>query len=306
MSLESWIAVVGTVATLCTTVAFVPQIVKTWRQGGRDLSYGTLLLLLAGALLWFAYGLLTGARAVILANAAVTGLVSFTVGLKWKLESKARGALASRRLRVAIDMDEVLADSLGKFLRVYNETSGARLKAGDIDGRSLEAIVGEAGTASARELVLDPSFFRDLEVIEGSREVVRELAERYEVFVVSAAMEVPTSFAAKYAWLREHFPFIPPSHVVLCGDKAALDVDYLIDDTPRHFERFRGTSILFSAPHNRGETHFLRVEGWADVRRLLLGDGSERARGEGTQGGMPAPALGPAPGSPRQGLGESV
>jgi 5'(3')-deoxyribonucleotidase len=55
-----------------------------------------------------------------------------------------------------------------------------------------------------------------------------------------------------------------------CGDKAVLDADFLIDDTARHFERFRGTPILFSAPHNRGEARFRRVDGWADVRELFV------------------------------------
>jgi 5'(3')-deoxyribonucleotidase len=133
--------------------------------------------------------------------------------------------------------------------------------------------------AEIRDIVLDPDFFADLEVMEGCREVVRELAERYEVFIASAAMEVPTSFAAKYAWLRERFPFIPPSHIVFCGDKGVLDVDYLIDDTPRHFDWFRGTPILFTSFHNRSEERFVRVEGWADVRRLFLGSGTAFAPG---------------------------
>jgi uncharacterized protein with PQ loop repeat len=32
-------AYIGTVAAFCTTVAFVPQIVKLRKQGGEDLSY---------------------------------------------------------------------------------------------------------------------------------------------------------------------------------------------------------------------------------------------------------------------------
>ncbi len=35
MSLDQWITFVGTVAVLCTTVAFVPQILRVRRQGRR-------------------------------------------------------------------------------------------------------------------------------------------------------------------------------------------------------------------------------------------------------------------------------
>jgi 5'(3')-deoxyribonucleotidase/uncharacterized protein with PQ loop repeat len=273
MSLEQWVAIIGTVAALCTTLAFVPQILKTWRTGGRDLSYSMLFAYLAGILLWLVYGFLISRTAVIVANVAATILVSLNLGLKRWAESRSL-AIASegpgRRLRIAVDMDEVIADSLGKQVDAYNEAFGGRLSPSDLEGRHLHHAVPAAHAEKTKDLVSDPAFFEDLDVIEGSREVIRELALRYEVFIVSAAMEVPTSFAAKYRWLREHFPFIPTSHLVFCGDKSVLDVDVLIDDTPRHFERFRGTPILFSAPHNRQEQRYRRVSSWDDVRRMLL------------------------------------
>ena len=177
------------------------------------------------------------------------------------------GGRGGRRPRVAIDMDEVIADSLAKHLRVYNLAFGAAL---GLEGRSIEEVVPSEHAPALDDLIREPGFFADLEEIPGSRHAVRALSEHYEVFVASAAMEVPTSFAAKFNWLRERFPFVPPSHIVFCGDKGVLDVDYLIDDTPRHFERFRGTPILFSAPHNRHELRYRRVDGWEDVLRLLL------------------------------------
>ncbi len=39
---------IGIVAAFCTTVAFVPQIVKLRKQGGKDLSYSMLFLYLTG------------------------------------------------------------------------------------------------------------------------------------------------------------------------------------------------------------------------------------------------------------------
>jgi 5'-nucleotidase len=114
--------------------------------------------------------------------------------------------------------------------------------------------------------MLDASFFEDLAVLPDCQDVVRELADRYEVFIASAAMDVPCSFDAKYRWLQRHFPFIPPSHIVFCGDKTIVDADYLIDDRPRHFAKFRGQALLFSAPHNAGATGYTRVSSWKEVR----------------------------------------
>jgi hypothetical protein len=100
-----------------------------------------------------------------------------------------------------------------------------------------------------------------------------EITEKHEVFIATAVMEFPGSFAAKFRWLAQHFPFIPPSHIVFCGDKSILSVDYLIDDNDRHFRRFHSQGVLFTAPHNLYVTGYPRVNGWADVRRMFL-DGS--------------------------------
>ncbi|HUL33034.1 MAG TPA: PQ-loop domain-containing transporter [Candidatus Eisenbacteria bacterium] len=86
------IEMLGLVAGCCTTFAFVPQIVKIHRQGGRDLSYGMLAIFLIGVGLWLAYGLLIHAPSVILANAVTAALVVLAILLKaWK----ARGTSSS-------------------------------------------------------------------------------------------------------------------------------------------------------------------------------------------------------------------
>jgi MtN3 and saliva related transmembrane protein len=82
MSMEKWARMLGMVAGTLTTLAFVPQVVKIWKQGGRDLSYGLLGLYLAGVLLWLAYGFLLRAPEIILANAATGVLVVLATGLK--------------------------------------------------------------------------------------------------------------------------------------------------------------------------------------------------------------------------------
>jgi 5'-nucleotidase len=175
---------------------------------------------------------------------------------------------AGPRLRIAIDMDEVMADALSEHVRRYNEAFGAAISVEHLTGRHLEDCVPPEHREAA-ESMFDASFFEDLALFPGCREVVEELAQRHEVFIVSAAMDVPLSFEAKYRWLRRHFPFIPPSNIVFCGDKSIIDADYLIDDRARHFERFKGHPILFSAPHNAAESRYPRVSSWAEVKEVF-------------------------------------
>jgi 5'(3')-deoxyribonucleotidase/uncharacterized protein with PQ loop repeat len=259
----SWSALTGTAGSACSALSFLPQVLKVRRQGGHDLSMAMLGLLLAGAGFWFAYGLLNHATAVVVANTAVIMLVSAVAVMKAAHDG--RGVDRKRRPRVAIDMDEVMADALGEHLRRYNGAYRASITPADLCGRHLEECIPLSHRAAA-EAMLDASFFEDLAVLPDCQAVVRELAQRYEVFIASAAMDVPCSFDAKYRWLRRHFPFSPPSHIVFCGDKSIVDADYLIDDRPRHFARFKGEPVLFSAPHNAAETRYVRVASWKDVR----------------------------------------
>jgi MtN3 and saliva related transmembrane protein len=73
---------VGTAAAICTTGAFIPQIVKIRQRGGEDLSYSMLLIYLVGILLWLFYGVLIRAPEVIWANVATAFLVVLAMLLK--------------------------------------------------------------------------------------------------------------------------------------------------------------------------------------------------------------------------------
>ena len=180
----------------------------------------------------------------------------------------------TRRKRIGIDMDEVIADTLGEILIRYNNEFKTSHGKADFLGRRFWEAVPPDHRVRIVEYFKDGSIFADLPVFEHSQEVVAELNQAYEVFITTAAMEVPSSFTPKFQWLARHFPFLKPSHIVFCGDKSVLAVDYLIDDNVRHFERLQGEGIVFTAPHNVGETRYRRVGNWLEVREMFLGPGN--------------------------------
>lgn len=173
------------------------------------------------------------------------------------------------RQRIAIDMDEVVADSLGRFLSIYAREFGERIERADLAGRHLFDAVPIERREAVRAYPRREEFFHDLDVIEGSVETVRALNQRYEIFFATAAMEYPNSFLPKYDWLHQHFPFVPWRNFIYCGDKSAVCADFLIDDHSRNFKGFRGQGLLFSAPHNLLEAAPARVRDWADVARFF-------------------------------------
>ena len=175
--------------------------------------------------------------------------------------------------RIAVDMDEVLADAFSELLLRYNRDHGASITKADLNGTSLWNIVPQDHHARLESYLQAEDFFEDLPVMDGSQEVLAGLAEQYEVFIATAAMEFPNSFVPKYRWLRRHFPFLSPQNFVFCGNKGILQADFLIDDMPRHFQYFQGEGILFSAPHNALVTGYRRVNNWREVGELFLGKG---------------------------------
>ncbi|MBX9685937.1 MAG: hypothetical protein K2X27_04495 [Candidatus Obscuribacterales bacterium] len=167
---------------------------------------------------------------------------------------------------IAVDMDEVIADALGKIVNTYNLKFGEELSRHDLVGKLLQRVLPQEHFDAIHQFLNAEEFFADLEVMPGAQEVLERLSREHSLFIATAAMEVPSSFTAKYEWLREHFPFISPMNVVFCGDKSILNADYLIDDNAKHFGRFRGQGVLFDAPHNAMIQGYPRVHNWAEVQ----------------------------------------
>lgn len=60
---------IGFLAGLLTTLAFAPQVARTWRFGGEELSWSMLTLFGTGVSLWLYYGVTSQAAPLVAANA---------------------------------------------------------------------------------------------------------------------------------------------------------------------------------------------------------------------------------------------
>jgi MtN3 and saliva related transmembrane protein len=67
----------GLLAGTLTTIAFVPQVIKTWRsRSAEDLSLGMFSLFTVGIALWLVYGFWIQALPLILTNTITLGLAA--------------------------------------------------------------------------------------------------------------------------------------------------------------------------------------------------------------------------------------
>jgi 5'(3')-deoxyribonucleotidase len=175
--------------------------------------------------------------------------------------------------RIIIDMDEVIADPMGEMIEWYKKEYGR-----EVDWNKM--LIGSwvrGFPDEHQELVMErlkgPGFFRHLPVMEDAVDVLRALNERYEVYIVSAAMEFPNSLKDKYDWLMEHFPFLSWRQLALCGSKDLIHGDYMIDDHVKNLKGFKGKPYIFTAAHNLQVTEYERINNWKEAREIFLGRG---------------------------------
>ena len=70
---------IGFIAAVCTTFAFLPQVIKVWKtKQTKDLSLRMYTVMFIGICLWFVFGLRINSLSIILAN-IVTGFLVFTI-----------------------------------------------------------------------------------------------------------------------------------------------------------------------------------------------------------------------------------
>ena len=172
--------------------------------------------------------------------------------------------------RILIDMDDVMADTGQKIINMVNENYGTLytkellIANSNIKEEYLEKYL------PIRHRLWEKGFFRDIPLMPDAQEVIENLHQQYEIFIVSAATEFPLSMAEKLEWLADYFPYIGWSHTVFCGHKWMIRADYIIDDHEKNLEKFEGKGLLFNAVHNQHITDFQRVNSWKEVEKLLL------------------------------------
>ena len=73
----------GFIAACCSTLAFLPQVIKTWRtRSTKDISFTTFLTIVAGSVLWMVYAWLQDDLPVLVTNGIIFVLASTILWLK--------------------------------------------------------------------------------------------------------------------------------------------------------------------------------------------------------------------------------
>jgi MtN3 and saliva related transmembrane protein len=103
MTIPAWVAnSIGSAAAVCTTLSFVPQLLRVWRlKSARDISITMFLLFSLGITLWLSYGLMIHSWPVIMSNVFTLMLSLAIMGLKLRYDR--RDLLLARRQTLRIE-----------------------------------------------------------------------------------------------------------------------------------------------------------------------------------------------------------
>ncbi len=85
----NYLTTLGLAAGLLTTIAYLPQVIKTWKsKSANDLSWSMLIVLCIGIVLWLVYGFSVQDIPVIAANILTLLLVSIILVLKIRYKNE--------------------------------------------------------------------------------------------------------------------------------------------------------------------------------------------------------------------------
>jgi len=159
-----------------------------------------------------------------------------------------------RALRIAVDIDGVLADQVGAVLQRIEQEYGLKYCKSDVN-RAHWTFSGIDIWTEISRLLKDPDYVRSIPAINGAKAAVRQLS-RQELCVVTARR--PEVEETTRQWLSTHFPCLNEYYYARVGEKHAIPSHALIDDFDLNIVEFvkshpdrRG--ILFEQPWSRNE-----------------------------------------------------
>lgn len=176
-------------------------------------------------------------------------------------------------MRLAVDVDGVLADRIGALVERINDSYDLALAYEDVDRYDFSIPNTDVDIHDVvEESTRDSEHLLGLEPIDGAVAGMQTLYDRHEIVIATHRPQRIHDDTKR--WLRAHdIPydrFLPE-----CGpQKADVQASLLVDDRPanvRAFAHQRGSGVLFAQPWNHnaeGDSGVVTVDDWASIVRL--------------------------------------
>jgi 5'(3')-deoxyribonucleotidase len=164
-------------------------------------------------------------------------------------------------MRVLVDMDEVVCDFVGEFVR---RVGRKREEVVTFDVNDCLGITRERFL----EVISDPSFFRSLEPIDGALDGLKRIVDAGHDLVICTMISTgcKNAYDAKANWLCAHLPWMDVDRTMITAKRKSLvRGDVLFDDNMKNLEHFPGAAVAMARPWNEGFR--VRVKTWPEFTR---------------------------------------
>lgn len=176
-------------------------------------------------------------------------------------------------MRVLIDVDEVIADFSGYFVKTAEYILNRKLKIINPNSWSVK----DSYNLSSKDLnrvyftINSERTALNLDIFPESKENVIKLFNNHDVWFVTAPLVTNKTWEYdRRKWFDKHFPTNFKEKIIFTEDKSIISGDLLIDDKLLNLEAWKlnnkGTPILWGRDNNKKyKDRCIRVESWEEV-----------------------------------------
>lgn len=173
-----------------------------------------------------------------------------------------------KREIIGIDLDTTLNTLNEIWIDHYNKKYNDNLTNDDITDWNIANFVKPKCGNKIYDFLLQPHFFRNLDIQPNAKEVTKWLSQYFNLYIVTA-YDYRTC-VDKVEWVKFYLPHIKVENIIFVNNKGLIDTDYLIDDRGWNIEVFKNNGIIFDQPYNRYlNDKYDRIYNWLDIKNYF-------------------------------------
>lgn len=177
-----------------------------------------------------------------------------------------------RKLKIGIDLDDVINELLASWINELNKTHGRNIQPFQVNTWDFKHLFPGITAMEYIRPLTSNEFWASLPMKPEADKYIKKLyGEGHKVYVVTATHY--ENIPVKVRWLIKRLPFILPENIIVTHHKHLLSIDVLVDDYEENLRDGAYEKILFSAPHNmkfdETEIAAVRVNCWHQAYQVI-------------------------------------
>jgi len=155
------------------------------------------------------------------------------------------------KLKVGIDFDGVLVDTVTQYLYWFNKITGENIKSNQLINYDTSKCIPEKFNYIAKQLWNEKCLYSNIQPIVDSQRYTKMFTYNNQIEMYVITVSSPEIMNEKCKVIKRLFPWIKSENIILMTgyNKSLIDVDILIDDNPNNFSTNQN-KIIFNATWN--------------------------------------------------------